>query len=480
MKKVISLFLSIVLFLYLTPVSAIASENVTETRVLYFTDADFWQNKWDFRVHIVLYEANLNNETFSGKFYVDNGESYEQDVSGHFYTGNIFGSGSDYEYHIAFSVPNRYGGNYVLDFSNSLGNLQGTADGFDQYGYLKVLLEATSMNGPSNSSSFIKVRTKGFDVEDLKLCMRLADSAYEDNTNKSLKIFHNSTLDNNIYSYWENKINGQNYNNIIPQKLKETIDDERLESNVQNNHSNVLSLNYSDDNKDNAAYTVARRENDIDGDEIIDNIDIFVIIRGTYKDEWQGNTEITGEEYLDGKEEHDNFYKAENEIKKGIYDYYHEMRKTYSANQINLIITGHSRGAAVANIYAKEATDAISGKQISNMPEFNSVTAYTFACPNVHKYYNGMELYSNIFNYCFYEDIVPNVPLTNPTDGWGYWKFGKTYNYTLTNSLIDFDGYNAINLFAPTEIQLAFAYWKNVDEYYNKRLYPLNPIPIPE
>lgn len=63
-------------------------------------------------------------------------------------------------------------------------------------------------------------------------------------------------------------------------------------------------------------------------------------------------------------------------------------------------ITGHSRGAAVANLLASRLTEQYSKKR---------VYAYTFATPNVTKKKNG---YSNIVNFCNQRDIVTNVPST--------------------------------------------------------------------
>ena len=201
------------------------------------------------------------------------------------------------------------------------------------------------------------------------------------------------------------------------------------------------------------------------------SVDVFVVIRGTYKDEWQGNTEITGTEYDASCKEHENFQKASDSIKSIVKKYVKQYCLDYDS--VNLIITGHSRGAAVANLYAKEATDSINGVYNDSIPSFSSVTAYTFATPNVAKYNNSMENYNNIFNFCFKEDVVPTVPLTQPVDGWGYWKYGKTFVANLididtTTRILSDDFYIVNNV---PKIHDCLWKWPSVESYYNKKLY---------
>ena len=81
----------------------------------------------------MLFTADLDNHTFTGLFYVDNGATFQKEITGNFNSGNILEAGDNYEYHLVFSVPDQYGGNYTLDFSNSLGRMEGVADGFSNY-----------------------------------------------------------------------------------------------------------------------------------------------------------------------------------------------------------------------------------------------------------------------------------------------------------------------------------------------------------
>ena len=266
-----------------------------------------------------------------------------------------------------------------------------------------------------------------FSEDDMKICMSLSASIYG---NKSIKS-SNPEYSERIKAFFKNdcKNNGLNYDNEL------------------------ILYNTLDSNKDNAAFALTNRVNE-DG-----SIDMFVVIRGTLKDEWQGNTEITGTSYDNSMIVHDNFNKGKDSIKTAIEIYYAKLLE--KSSNINLIITGHSRGAAVANLYAKEATDAQNTTVDCGIPRFDNITAYTFACPNVEKYNSNMESYTNIFNFCFKEDLIPTVPLTNPTDGWNYWKYGQTYIANLSE-------YNTqVNKSTVYDIQNAFSSWENVNSYYN-------------
>lgn len=83
-----------------------------------------------------------------------------------------------------------------------------------------------------------------------------------------------------------------------------------------------------------------------------------------------------------------------------------------------LLLTGHSRGAAAANLLAKKIIDE--GKWAD--PE--NIYAYTFATPNVTARSDvNDEKYNCIFNIVNPEDFVTKVMLKK----WGYSKYGTTY-----------------------------------------------------
>lgn len=291
-----------------------------------------------------------------------------------------------------------------------------------------------------------------------------------------------TAVDNGLYSEEEMKLcallsmvtyntdNIQVDNNLKTKPNSDFDLVEFLDSNVFSEYSlksNSLEIyNYFDGreintNPDDAPLYIITKDNG-------DSCKMYVAIRGTYKDEWVGNTEITGTSYDSEKTTHDNFEKAKNNIKQIIFDYYTDLSTKYE--YIDLVVTGHSRGAAVANLYAKEATDVIRGVSgIENVPTFNSVVAYKFACPNVAKYSSTMETYNNIFNFCFKEDLVTTVPLTSPTLGWNYWKYGVTLLGTL-----DFEDFEKLTIKnglkndnAVREIHGMLSPWRSVHDYYN-------------
>jgi len=91
-------------------------------------------------------------------------------------------------------------------------------------------------------------------------------------------------------------------------------------------------------------------------------------------------------------------------------------------------VTGHSRGAAVANLTAR----ALSLN--NDYATKDNVYVYTFATPNVSKQSDvkNQNKFDNIFNFVNAEDFVPYLPLS--VEGWNYWKYGKTLalNYNPT------------------------------------------------
>ena len=117
---------------------------------------------------------------------------------------------------------------------------------------------------------------------------------------------------------------------------------------------------------------------------------------------------------------HSGFYKAAKEI----FDQLNKEYDDYIDGSAKIIITGHSRGAAVGNIIAKWLSCSL-GKE--------KVYAYTFACPdnNFGQSYERIDSFSNIINISNMKDPVPNVPgvltiFSSPiADKWH--KYGKHY-----------------------------------------------------
>lgn len=82
-------------------------------------------------------------------------------------------------------------------------------------------------------------------------------------------------------------------------------------------------------------------------------------------------------------------------------------------------VTGHSRGAAVANLCAAKMVD-----------EGKKVFAYTFACPNTTLASNTAD-YSTIFNVANEDDLVSYLPFS----GWGYHRYGRSARIDMNDSM---------------------------------------------
>ena len=190
---------------------------------------------------------------------------------------------------------------------------------------------------------------------------------------------------------------------------------------------------------------------------------LAVVIRGTDGNEWFGNMDI-------GKNSvrHESFQQANVELQQIINDYI--SNPEYKLDNINFLVTGHSRGGAVANLLAVDLNNMTFIKNAKT----KNVYAYTFATPNNRTDFNDKE-YNNIFNFCFVDDFVTGVPL----EKWGYGKSGKTYvavaeglsnvnkgfmNYAKSNNL-------EFNLAATASvIRDVYELTNSVERYYNKKL----------
>lgn len=144
---------------------------------------------------------------------------------------------------------------------------------------------------------------------------------------------------------------------------------------------------------------------------------VFVVIRGTplSANEWLSNINISDKTQT-ATEFHEGFLKTTETVKNSLiaYLFKHKIELESSC----LLITGHSRGAAVANLLAM---------QLGNSRLFNTdnIYAYTFASPNVTTDTDAdNQRYGYIWNIVNAEDIVPSMPPNYK--GWRYTKYGHT------------------------------------------------------
>lgn len=177
---------------------------------------------------------------------------------------------------------------------------------------------------------------------------------------------------------------------------------------------NCSHYNYRDNNPHNCSYTFATRNVRYNG---WPKTQILICIRGTDSVEWEGNMELTGTEYNTNYiDTHYSFEKASNDVEASLYHYIETIKKKgVDTNQCVIWVTGHSRGGAVANLLAAKLTD-------SGNNSIGDVFGYTYATVNTTTKYKNKS-YRNIFNHCFADDFVPNVPF----ETWGYGNYGTTY-----------------------------------------------------
>ena len=134
-----------------------------------------------------------------------------------------------------------------------------------------------------------------------------------------------------------------------------------------------------------------------------------VPVRGTPGSaEWYSNFNIgtTGD--------HEGFYKAASEVYDNLTT---EMQNDdFDADHTMVWLTGHSRGAAVANVVAGRLAD----ESPYCLPKHTF--AYTYACPAVSRNLKDVESYNNIYNFNNPGDPITAVPLKS----WNYKRYGIT------------------------------------------------------
>lgn len=226
---------------------------------------------------------------------------------------------------------------------------------------------------------------------------------------------------------------------------------------------------YGDQDRDNCSYSIVHKDK-------AGKTYIYVIIRGTDSVEWFGNMKCTGEIYVPGMRQHYSFNNAMKDVKQSLITYIFGK----DIKNAHVVITGHSRGAAVANLLAKEMIDFKNQDNAKDNVEkrLASVCAYTFATPNCTMAQDVKNKeYNSIFNFCLEDDFVPQVPMSS----WGYDKYGITF-YTNADQMSDSNNsyielikkirglqyppvYNEIG--TKELIEHLSENWKDTDAYYN-------------
>lgn len=209
----------------------------------------------------------------------------------------------------------------------------------------------------------------------------------------------------------------------------------------------------------------------ISSKQIEDTTIIAVVLRGTSGKEWYSNFDIGRDIEQSGV--HKGFSTATSFVNKKIEMYL--VNYGVDKSKAKFFVTGHSRGAAVANLLSADLIDKYSS---------DNVYAYTFATPNTTTLASAKDAqYKGIFNFVNPEDFIPYIPLEN----WGFTKYGTTItfpssdtdpefkikleqaskNYTQYTGrrLKTFKGTKKLNEFLQTAYTLA----PTVNDYYEKK-----------
>lgn len=143
---------------------------------------------------------------------------------------------------------------------------------------------------------------------------------------------------------------------------------------------------------------------------------IFVGVRGSYGIEWLSNFKLVGDEKT--ASDHRGFKMAETEIMEALQRYVDQIGADPARTEV--LVTGHSRGGAIANLLAADLDDR-SGTSAS-IASADNVYAYTFASPSsTRSALSDDALYDNVFNVVNSSDVVPTLP----SFSWGFGHYGK-------------------------------------------------------
>ena len=215
-------------------------------------------------------------------------------------------------------------------------------------------------------------------------------------------------------------------------------------------------VDYSDDyGNDQSAFSFASKKF---GEKSV----VVIAIRGTPEgaEEWISNTNIAdsvfdekGNQIKPFPEEHEGFLKAVRQIMSKL-DFY-MLHNNLSYGDCVFWITGHSRGAAEANLLAVHLKNE-RGANAKN------ILAYTFASPNVTRDKNAQtDEYGYIWNIVNEEDIVPSVPFES--GDWGYRKYGHTLAFSNSFTAKDYADFMENKL---PKMSARF------EEFFGRRYYP--------
>lgn len=185
----------------------------------------------------------------------------------------------------------------------------------------------------------------------------------------------------------------------------------KIDSSIYRNRISNNDRDYRNSSYDLTAYSFATQ--DIVDSRGEDATLVAVVVRGTPGNiEWVSNGNVANSGSFN-RSNHEGFEKASWDLKQNFEQYLNRM--SIDRSKLKIYVVGHSRGAAVANLFAASA-NKVYGKE--------NVYAYTYAtpCTTTDKEARS-ERYVNIHNVVNPEDFVPRVPLQR----WGFYRYGQTY-----------------------------------------------------
>lgn len=207
---------------------------------------------------------------------------------------------------------------------------------------------------------------------------------------------------------------------------------------------------------------------------------LFITIRGTplSANEWISNLNIS-DDTSDETSLHEGFLKATILVQDAMEQYI--KKEKLDTKKIRVLITGHSRGAAITNLLAAKLA-------VENAFPTDHIFAYTFAAPNVTTAYNvSSSEFDFIWNIVSAEDIVPTVPPHR--NEWQFTKYGHILvlanSWNMDSDVYEDDFIPRINScfsqimgrnyypfktgsFIPTQLSMILTTLnKNVGTYYN-------------
>lgn len=167
-------------------------------------------------------------------------------------------------------------------------------------------------------------------------------------------------------------------------------------------------LNIVTSDTDVVAYTIARKH--VEAATTARDI-IVVSVRGSYGSEWLSNLDLSRDEGGD----HGGYVRAAQEITEQVKPWVAASR--LAGSEVSVLLVGHSRGGAVANLVAAELDDG----RATGVNAIEHVYAYTFASPATTLSATARDArYDNIFNIINPADVMPSLPL----EAWGYERYG--------------------------------------------------------